>query len=310
LLCSPFEILRLAILFRREQIDIVHASGGSWQYKAVIAAWLINIPVVWHLNDTSSPGWVRGVFRRIQPLASGFIFASHRSQDYYGDLICPGRPQTVVPSTVDLDYFNPAIVYPLDSKLPITDQGFVIGTVANVNPIKGIETLIRAAACLENHGYKLSLVIIGMVTERQRGYLRKLLLLAEDLGLSRIHFLGEQGDVRPIMSTFDIYICSSIAESSPVAVWEAMSMARAIVSTDVGDVSRHIKNEVSGFVVQVGDYEAMADKIEFLLKDPKQRTKLGENARKAAAYFNPAAIADQSLSAYQNILDANASKKF
>ena len=270
----------------------------------MIAAWLVNIPVVWHLNDTFTPGWVRWLFGRIQSLANGFIFASKRSQDYYGNLISAGRQQTVVPSTVDLNHFNPSFEFPLDPELRVDNTSFVIGTVANVNPIKGIETLIRAAVCLQNHGYKLHVVIVGLVPKRQQGYLRKLLILAEDLGFSSIQFIGAREDVRPIVATFDVYICSSNAESSPVAVWEAMSMARAIVSTDVGDVSRYIENGVSGFVVPVSDHKAMAVKIELLLKDLELRTTMGTNARKAADFFNPEKIAGLTLGAYHKaILD-------
>src|SRR6056297_3436067 len=118
LLFSPIEVLRLARLFRRERIDLVHASGGSWQYKAVIAARLAGIPSVWHLNDTFAPGWVRRLFRLVAPLASGFVFASHRSQAYYGGLIREGRPQAVVPATVDTATFDPSLELAADPDVP------------------------------------------------------------------------------------------------------------------------------------------------------------------------------------------------
>jgi len=88
----------------------VHASGGSWQYKAVIAARLAGIPSVWHINDTFVPRWLKIVFRFVQPLPSGFIFASHRSREYYGVRLA-GRPQAVIPSVVDLACFDPSRSY-------------------------------------------------------------------------------------------------------------------------------------------------------------------------------------------------------
>src|SRR6056297_623058 len=117
-LFSPWEVWCLARLFRRERVDLVHASGGSWQVKAVIAARLAGIPAVWHLNDTFTPGWVRRLFRLVAPLASGFIFASHRSQDYYGPLIPEGRLQTVVPATVDTARFDPSHEMDDDPEVP------------------------------------------------------------------------------------------------------------------------------------------------------------------------------------------------
>jgi glycosyltransferase involved in cell wall biosynthesis len=298
LLFSPWEVLRLARLFRRERVDLVHASGGSWQYKAVIAARLAGVPSVWHLNDTSTPGWVRRLFRRVAPLAGGFIFASRRSQDYYGDLILAGRPQAVVPATVDLAHFDPTLGFPTEPGLPPEGSGPVIGTVANVNPVKGLETLIRASARLRAMGHAPHVVIVGAIPERQRSYHRRLVALAGELGLDRLHFVGARADVRPMLARFDVYVCSSVAESSPVSVWEAMAMTRPVVSTDVGDVARHVRDGEAGFIVPVEDDAAMADKIAQLLDTPARRIEMGAAARKAANAFRPETIAMLTLDIY------------
>ncbi len=296
MLFSPWEVLRLAHLFRSDRVDVVHVSGGSWQFKGVIAARLAGIPAVWHLNDTLMPGWVRQLFQLVQPLASGFIFASHRSQDYYGDQIRGERPQAVIPSTVDTLHFDPKLEFPCDRDVPA--DGPVIGTVANVNPVKGLETLIRAAARLRALGHTPHVVVVGPVFPRQRAYHRRLEDLANELGLDRLHFIGARSDVRPVLKQLDVYICSSVAESSPVSVWEAMAMARPVVSTDVGDVARHVRYGEAGFIVPVGDDEAMAERIGKLLADPLLRTTMGARARQAASAFSPATIADQTLEMY------------
>lgn len=295
-LFSPWEVMRLARLFRRERIDLVHASGGSWQYKAVIAARLAGIPSVWHLNDTFAPGWVRRLFRLVAPLASGFVFASHRSQAYYGGLIRAGRPQAVVPATVDTATFDPS--QELAADLDVPSDELVIGTVANVNPIKALETLIRASAHLRDLGHLPHVVIVGPIFDRQRAYHRRLLALAQELGLDRIHFVGSRADVRPILGRIDIYVCSSLAESSPASVWEAMAMARPVVSTDVGDVAHHIEDGTSGLIVPISDAEVMADRIALLLADPDLRVRMGAAARTAALPFSPHCIAEATLAFY------------
>lgn len=299
LLFSPWEVLRLARLFRRERIDLVHASGGSWQYKGVIAARLAGIPVVWHLNDTFAPGWVRRLFQLVAPLASGFIFASYRSRAYYGGLIRGGRPQEVVPATVDSATFDPSLELAADPDVP--SDGPVIGTVANVNPIKGLETLIRAAARLRAIGHAPRVVIVGAIPTSQRSHYVYLQALAEKVGLSKIHFVGARTDVRPLLARFDVYICCSMAESSPVSVWEAMAMARPVVSTDVGDVARHIHNGSEGFIVPVGDDVAMAERIEQLLEDPELQHRMGAAARQAAQAFSLEKVDKLTLNIYEQV---------
>lgn len=96
-----------------------------------------------------------------------------------------------------------------------------------------------------------------------------------------MHFIGARSDVRPALKQFDKYICS-VAESSPVSVWEEMAMARPVVSTDVGGVARHARDGEAGFIVPVEDDAAMADKIAQLLGTPARRIEMGAAARKAA----------------------------
>ena len=76
---------------------------------------------------------------------------------------------------------------------------------------------------------------------------------------------GARQDVRPLLKRFDVYVCTSKAESSPISVWEAMSMAKPIVSTDVGDVSLYIKNGENGFIVPVEDNLLLAKCVQKII---------------------------------------------
>ena len=59
-------------------------------------------------------------------------------------------------------------------------------------------------------------------------------------------------------------------------------MEKAIVSTDVGDVAKFIKEGVSGHIVPIKNALAMAEKVELLIDNKVLRKKFGENARKIA----------------------------
>lgn len=79
-------------------------------------------------------------------------------------------------------------------------------------------------------------------------------------------------------------------------------MARPIVSTDVGDVGRHIQDGESGFVVPVGDVEQMADRLRRLALEPDRRETMGLASRETAVAFAPQTIADLTLDIYQRVL--------
>jgi glycosyltransferase involved in cell wall biosynthesis len=300
----PYEIFRIRRVLKKGGFDLVHVSGGSWQYKGVIAARLAGIPSVWHLNDTQMPRLFRALFKLFSPLASGFIFASHRSKAYYGQTLAH-RPHAVVPSTVDTAFFNPEKTPPLSSDLKAQlANAPVIGTVANVNPIKGLETFIRAAAEIRKKEPMLKAVVVGPIHDSQKTYHRRLLELARNLGVEdSLIWAGAYKDVRPPIAQYDVYLCTSLAESSPVSVWEAMAMGCPVVSTDVGDVARHIHTGESGYIAPIEDHIAIAEYAERLLASPRQAQKFGHKARvEVHKKFSPKRISEKTLSFYRQVL--------
>ena len=71
--------------------------------------------------------------------------------------------------------------------------------------------------------------------------------------IKNIDFPGKVDDARGYLSIFDVFLCTSVSESGPMTLWEAMSMQKAVVSTDVGDVKDYLSSGKSGEVVSVGD---------------------------------------------------------
>jgi len=127
--------------------------------------------------------------------------------------------------------------------------------------------------------------------------------LASDLGVNNIEFVGGREDVRPLLKRFDVYVCSSNSESSPIAVWEAMAMELPIVSTDVGDVSVYVLDHKNGFVVPVHDAKLMANRVRHLARDKRLRTSMGCAARATVVeHLNIHVCAERHYDAYCRML--------
>ena len=142
--------------------------------------------------------------------------------------------------------------------------------------------------------------------DSQTGYHRHLLKLVSDLNLEDVViWTGQQRDVRQVLRALDVYLCTSKFESSPISVWEAMAMEKAVISTDVGDVKSYIKNEISGYVVDVGDYSAIAKRAITLLKDTDLKKVLGKRARLVVEEnFSVELIANQTKNFYKEIANS------
>ena len=142
----PFEVMRLRRLFISSRCDIVHLSGGSTQYKGAIAGKLARKKVIWHLTASYTPWPFRWVFGLLSPLADGFIFASKKTRDYYSPHIKCTRPEIIIPAPVDIQHFSPDSEQPDANEAKADSRKTIIGTVAHVSPVKGLDTFIRFAA--------------------------------------------------------------------------------------------------------------------------------------------------------------------
>ncbi len=303
ILFSPLEVLGLAGLFLVRNIDVVHVSGGAWQFKGAIAGKATGRKVLWHLNDTSMPRAIRFIFSRLSFLADGYIFASYRSKEYYRRFVNLDKPSFIIPAPVDTGFFSPGKCDLIPDESIEWRNKIVIGTVANINPTKGIDFLIEVANAIAQHRQDCVFIIVGPVYKSQQRYYEKVLELKEEYGLNNIYFVGGHEDTRPFLEKFDIYLCTSHNESSPLSVWEAMSMGKAVISTDVGDVARHVKNGISGEIVGTGNVTEVVDRILNLAANPNLKLAYGEAAREIAVNELDVSIcAERHINAYTQIM--------
>jgi glycosyltransferase involved in cell wall biosynthesis len=143
----------------------------------------------------------------------------------------------------------------------------IIGTIANLYPTKGIDTLISAAEYLKNNE-KVSFFIIGDGSERN--YLESRI---KSLGLEKkVFLLGQLPDASQYLPSFDLFVLPSVKEGFPWALIEAMASRVPVIATRVGAVPEIIVNGKNGFIVEPSNPAALADKIkEVLASDHLQK---------------------------------------
>ncbi len=304
LLFFIYEVNLLRLYFRNEKFDLIHVSGGAWQFKGVLAAKLSRIPVIWHINDTYMPKIIKLIFRSLSGLADTFIFASYRSKDYYKNYINNSSPSFVIPATVDTRKFNPEI-YASKTSHQVDSNKIIIGTVANISPVKGIENIIKLATKFKSEK-NIEFKVVGNIPKTQKRYFNSLMKLIKKNKLSNIKFNKFNQDIRPFLNSIDIYLCTSHSESSPISVWEAMSMKKPVVSNDVGDVSRHIKNHINGIVIKNNNIIDIFNSLKLLIKDKEKRKEYGINARQTCKnYLETSVCANNQLRIFKEVIDNN-----
>jgi glycosyltransferase involved in cell wall biosynthesis len=301
-----YEIYKLYALFKKNDADYIYICGGSWQYKGAIAAKFARKKIIWHLNDCYMPWLFRKIFSLLSGFAIGYVCASNRTKKYYSKYLDKDKPVYVMPSPIDTGHFSKLNSPETDHALKeCLENQFVVGSIGNINPIKGFEILIKAAKELEKFQDQIKFVIIGSVFPSQQKYYDGLQNIMRNLNVTNVMFYGPTYDVRPLLKRFDVYVCSSLSESSPISVWEAMSMEKLVISTDVGDVSEYLLNGQTGFVVDVGDQVTLANTLRDIYLKKFPLDKLKSNARAMAVEnFDTQICADKHLHVFNELKKA------
>lgn len=275
------EIIIMARFFAQGGFHVVHVNG-SYQFKVAVAAKLARVPVLWHLNDTFAPRILKGIFNIIAKIcADGFIVAGERVNQYYlANTELHQLPLLEVHAPVDLNKFNPLL---FGENKDTKDNTLCVGTVSGLNPAKGVEYFIEMAAKLIAIYPAVRFVVAGAILDSQKAYSAMIEEKLNLLGLSgHVEFSGFVHDVPKFLSEVDICVFTSITEASPTSVWEALAMAKPVVTTNVGSVSQYILDGVSGFIVPPRDVNKLTQRTMQLVADKNLRERMGAEARRVA----------------------------
>lgn len=158
--------------------------------------------------------------------------------------------------------------------LGLGGEDLVVGCVAALRPEKDHDMLLRAIARIVPGEPRLRLVLLG--SGEREAHLRA---LASSLGIAeRVVFGGFRDDVPLLLAGFDISCLTSIQETYPVSVLEAMAGSVPVVMTGPPGVPDLVDDGGSGFVIPVGDEDALADRLGRLLGDRRLRLEMGAAA--------------------------------
>ncbi|MCA1961072.1 MAG: glycosyltransferase [Desulfomonile sp.] len=160
------------------------------------------------------------------------------------------------------------------STLDVPTEVKVIVTVGRLYPQKGHAWLLNAFQRVLRNAPEAVLLIVG------QGPLRdELEHRAGALGISRsVRFLGERRDVQAILPCADLYVQASLWEGMPNAVMEAMSCGKPVIATNVDGTRELLEHGTTGWLVEPGNHEALADRIMYALVHPEEAARLGNAA--------------------------------
>ena len=97
-----------------------------------------------------------------------------------------------------------------------------------------------------------------------------------------INYKGSTMDVRSHIKNAHVYVLPSYHEGIPRSTLEAMSMGRAIITTDATGCKETVENGVNGFKVSVRSINELAEKMIWFIEHPEQVELMGNESRRIA----------------------------
>ncbi|AGK05776.1 group 1 glycosyl transferase [Meiothermus ruber DSM 1279] len=131
---------------------------------------------------------------------------------------------------------------------------------------------------------------------------QSLLARADELGLiDRVIWPGFM-DGRLAMRAFDVFVLPSNYEGFPYVLLEAMAEGLPVVSTRVGGSEEAIANGENGFIVPVGNVQALSESICKLLEDAEMRRRFGQKSLERVQAFSVDNMVDSTIALYKQLV--------
>ena len=178
--------------------------------------------------------------------------------------LCDREVFAIIPNGIDLEEYYPSVP---------AEQRDGIGTIYHLSFHKDPKVVLAILGKLKEECKEVSQRIFGVSRK------------PDEIANSDYTRFPTVDNAREIYSRSLVWIMASRSEGFPNPILEAMACGCAVIATDCGGSHDMITDGENGFLVEVGDVDAIVDKVKFLLKDSQLREKIVANARDTVNKF-------------------------
>jgi D-inositol-3-phosphate glycosyltransferase len=254
--------------------------------------------------------------KQVVSIANKIIAATENEKQHLINLYAaPEEKITVIPPGVDITRFYP--IPPEEAKefIGIPKDERMLLYVGRIEPLKGIDILIKAIAQLRRSDVLSEcphyLYIIGgepeAGLENMNKEMRRLQDLCQELGVGDlVLFLGkrDQDTLQYYYSAAEIVIMPSHYESFGMVALEAMACGTPVIATQVGGLQYLVQNEKTGFTIPNDNVEILEERLTQLICKQELRAEMSENSVTYARKYAWDVITPQIIDLYKTTLQA------
>jgi D-inositol-3-phosphate glycosyltransferase len=216
----------------------------------------------------------------------------------------------IIPPGVNTEIFHPIPAAHAKERIGLCTDCCVILFVGRIEPLKGIDNLLRAIALVveERPDLRQGLVvpIVGGDLDRicEDDEMMRLQELREELGIGDVvTFMGakDQDTLQYYYAAAEMVVMPSDYESFGMVALEAMACGTPVIASDVGGLAFLVRHGRTGYRVPARDPGALATRIMQLLTDEGLRRRIGQRAACWAESYAWPRIADRIEVLYEGL---------
>ncbi len=301
-------IYKLVRLMKKKNIQIVHTHLYTSSFWGRIAAWIAGVPIV-IATEHGRGLWKKGRHLMFERIANRYtdmriaVSEDVRQIRINREHTHPEKVMTIRNAINPDDFMvSDSVRQGKRKELGIKDDELIVGTVARLDPDKGLHYLLEAAAHVAEAINDARFILVGDGELKQ--YLENYAL---KLGIAdKVIFTGSRTDIAEFLSIMDVFVNSSIREGIPVSLLEAMAAEKPVVATKVGGIPEVINDESVGILVPSENVMELTGAIIALLNNKALRVRMGLKAReRIQSHFSANMQARQIMGIYEDLLMKN-----
>lgn len=246
--------------FKANRFDLVHSWHWSSDWTEPLASRLAGTPWIY---TKKSMGWGNLHWKVRSRLAKHIVCINSDMEKMF----FPGwKKISLIPIGVDTDYFqavDPPEILRKGNDLGIGENDFVLLSVANLVPVKGIELVVNALERLQAENIRY--VVVG---DNANDYGRELMHAVGQRGLNgKVIFTGKVLDVRPFLALADVFLIPTKDEGRkeglPVAPIEAMASSRIVLGSRISGI-KDLLDSHQELLFEPGNVDDICRKIVYI----------------------------------------------
>lgn len=316
---NPLQVLlngwRLAVLARREGVDVLHVRSRAPAFSVWLAAFLTGLPWIatYHgIYKAKSPikRWYNAVMTRGRlTIANSAFTREHLLREHRLD----ADRVVTINRGVDLDRFDvgkvaPARVDALRKSWGVArnDSRVKVLLAGRLTRIKGQLPLVQAAAKLAAEGRRDFLILLVGDDQGRSAYRAEVEAEVRNARLEdAVRVLGHCNDMPAAYLAADIVAVPSVVpESFGRTAVEPQAMARPVIASDLGGMTETVVHGETGWRVPAGDVNAWARALaQALDTGPRRRAAMGKAGQaRVRRLYSARAMTDATLAAYARVV--------